>query len=94
MQNILNSENICDFPQVCNLKGNGLWSRIIREAVKEDGIKTCLFGSEDIRIEVVANHDGRILRCLRDFKGIVKELSGWFVGSRILTENNGIETIV
>ena len=51
--------------------------------VEEDGVQTCLLGSQDVGAEVVAYHDGALRLGSTDTEGILEELGGGLVGSRI-----------
>ena len=66
---------------------------IVGEAVEIGCGQSVALGTEDIRLEIVANHQGAVTTCARLSHGIVEE--GWrrFVGSCILAEDDGIEIV-
>ena len=68
-------------------------SRKVRKAIEEDDIQSCVHGSEDVSVEVVAYHQGFLPVSSGFLKGVVEELWRGFVGSCILTQDDGIESL-
>ena len=79
--------------KVCNLKGNWFWRRIVWKTVEIGCVEASLFGAEDVRIEVIAYHQCLCLNGPRLLYSLVEELLGGFIGSCILTEDDGIKIV-
>lgn len=66
-----------------------LWVNI--PTVEEDGVQSHVDGTGNVRVVVVAYHNGRLAVGTGLGKGVVEELLARLVGPGILTENDGRE---
>ena len=71
--------------------GDLFGGRVVGEAVEVDCGQTSMFGTEDVGVEVVANHEGGGWRGAGLAEGIVEEEGRGLVGSGIFTEDDVVE---